>query len=117
MAVAGLAAIIGGAVIRELGRRQLGEAYSPFLRTSSGQRLATGGIYRHIRHPIYTGTVLANLGLPLLFGSLSGFLVMLLILPLVFYRIHIEEKMLSRRFGADFTAYRRRTKRFIPGVF
>jgi protein-S-isoprenylcysteine O-methyltransferase Ste14 len=91
--------------------------YSSFLVIKDGHQLIRHGIYRYLRHPIYTGTISALLGLPLLISSFYGFATMLLIVPLFLNRIRMEEKMLIGEFGADYLAYMETTKRLIPFVY
>ena len=85
---------------------------------SDDQRLVDSGVYKFIRHPIYSGVILELLG----FGvALSNWLsILLLLLPnlaSLAYRIFVEEKVLEKHFGDDYLAYERRTKRLIPGLF
>ena len=42
---------------------------------------------------------------------------MLLLIPMMLYRIHIEERMLLRQFGDDYRAYMRDTRKLIPYIF
>jgi protein-S-isoprenylcysteine O-methyltransferase Ste14 len=91
--------------------------YSSFLVIRDGHQLIRHGIYRYLRHPIYTGTVAALIGMPLFLSSVYGFATMLLIIPLFLNRIRMEEEMLIGEFGADYIAYMEKTKRLIPFVY
>ena len=78
------------------------------------QSVVEHGIYRYIRHPIYTGDLLLLVGLEL---GLNSWLV-LGVAPLaavVIRRTLAVEALLAHRL-ADYSAYCRRTKRFIPFV-
>ena len=71
-----------------------------------------------MRHPSYTGALLAHLGLGLAFGS--WFSVGLSVLPFcvaAWYRIRVEEKVLVNSFGSDYSQYASKTARLIPKVF
>jgi protein-S-isoprenylcysteine O-methyltransferase Ste14 len=103
--------------LRLIARRTLGKHFSYALRTLEDHQLVTQGIYGHLRHPAYTGDLLVQLGVTLLFSSLAGFLLMLLLIPCFLYRIKIEEEMLGERFGERYRAYAKRSKRLLPYVY
>ena len=80
----------------------------------SNQSLVISGIYRYIRHPIYTGDILLLLGLEL---ALNSWLVLGVAIPvLISWRQALaEESLLSIAFP-DYPSYCKNTKRFIPFV-
>ena len=75
------------------------------------------GIYKHVRHPIYFGTILVLLGIPLSLASLYGFATMVLVIPLFLNRIRIEEDLLTEEFGAEYERYRETSRKLIPNLF
>jgi protein-S-isoprenylcysteine O-methyltransferase Ste14 len=99
-----------------MGRLQLGRNWSDLeeSRILPGQSLTTGGIYRYIRHPIYSGDILLLVGLQL---ALNSWLVIAIAIPLsiVVKQALAEEAMLARTYP-DYNSYRMRTKRFIPFI-
>lgn len=113
----GLIFISIGLGLRAQARRTLGKQFSVVARTLSEHKLIRHGIYRYIRHPAYLGELLAYFSIPLLFHSLYGFLVMVLILPFILYRIRIEEQMLLEKFGDEYRDYMKNSKRLIPYVW
>lgn len=113
----GAALIVVGVTIRRLAKKDLGPFFSSGLKTSAEHKLVTTGIYRNIRHPAYLGNLLANWGIPLLFGSVYGFAIMLLLVPCFVYRMRIEEKMLVERFGEAYRDYVASTKKLIPCLY
>ena len=78
--------------------------------------LTTRGMYARVRHPRYTGMVLAVVGACLLAGSRFAWEVFAAWLPLVAISILLEEREMSRRFGAQYLEYCRCVPRFIPRV-
>lgn len=76
--------------------------------------LVTGGVYRLSRNPMYTGLAVFYLGLVLVFGSWWPLLLWPLVIVAV-WRLVIrpEERYLSERFGADYTAYRSSVRRWL----
>ncbi|PYL73808.1 MAG: hypothetical protein DMF22_00625 [Verrucomicrobia bacterium] len=76
------------------------------------------GPYRHIRHPTYTGALLAFVGLGFCFGNwLSILFLTVPIIAAFLWRIRIEERALTDALGEDYHAYAARTKRLIPFVY
>jgi protein-S-isoprenylcysteine O-methyltransferase Ste14 len=115
---AGLTAAVAGLGIRAVAKRALGRFFSIRVQVQEGHRLIREGLYSRIRHPLYTGLLLAWCAPPLLLGSPLGFL--LVTLPqaiLVLQRIPREEALLIETFGDEYRAYMATTKRLIPGVW
>jgi protein-S-isoprenylcysteine O-methyltransferase Ste14 len=117
LSVVGVVLIISGVVIRLQAIRTLGRYFSNTLRIVGDHKLVTEGIYKHLRHPAYTGIILSLLGVPLIFSSAYGFVVMLLVIPPLVYRIGVEEKMLIVKFGERYEEYSRHSKKLVPYVY
>jgi protein-S-isoprenylcysteine O-methyltransferase Ste14 len=77
----------------------------------------TRGPYAHIRHPMYLGMCLLDLGLPLVFGSWLGLLVSLLMIAAVVIRTRLEDATLRGELPgyAEYAAQVR--YRLMPGVW
>jgi protein-S-isoprenylcysteine O-methyltransferase Ste14 len=99
-----------------LARLQLGRNWSDIESAGvlSGQVVVGEGLYRFVRHPIYTGDLLLLIGMQLALNSWCVLLAVLLV-PVVFRKAVQEERMLMRRLPG-YEAYCRRTKRFVPFV-
>ena len=82
-----------------------------------GHRLATGGPFRFVRHPIYMGLNLLALGTAVWIPT--GILWASLLLMFVGgdLRARAEEKLLTQVFGDTYSAYCNRTSRFLPGIY
>jgi protein-S-isoprenylcysteine O-methyltransferase Ste14 len=115
--ITGLILFVVGVSIRLVGKRALGKYYSYGLRLLPDHKLVTGGIYRYVRHPISLAVLVYDPGIPLIFSSLYGFLITLALVPLILYRIEIEERMLIQKFGDEYRSYMRRTKKIIPFLY
>jgi protein-S-isoprenylcysteine O-methyltransferase Ste14 len=76
------------------------------------------GPYRLLRHPSYTGILLALLGIGLALGTWLGLLAVI-VLPLigVLIRIRVEESVLIDALGQEYVSYAAETRRLIPGVW
>ena len=93
----------------------LGANWSPKIDVREGQKLITEGIYRCIRHPIYTGMWLWVIAQPLLIQNwIAGWAMGLLFLPLYLTRVPREEAMMLEKFGEAYRDYMTRTGRLIP---
>jgi len=116
-APAGLLTGVAGLWLRAAAMRRLGRHYTLTPVVSEGHRLVTGGPYRFVRHPGYTGIVLQLLGLALLAGSLASVAFVLPVIALLPLRIRVEEHQLVEYFGVAYRDYQRRTPyRFVVGL-
>lgn len=113
----GLNLFTAGGWIQWLSMRQLGNRYSPLVALQSSHELVQKGIYSRVRHPMYTGLLLALPGIAAIFRSDFALPVAIATAVFVGIRIHTEERMLSARFVAEFESYKQRTKMLIPAVF
>jgi protein-S-isoprenylcysteine O-methyltransferase Ste14 len=76
------------------------------------------GLYKHLRHPSYTGLLLRYLGLGLSYANwLSLALIFLPLLFSVLYRMRVEESALLQTFGNEYEEYSKEVKRLIPRVY
>jgi protein-S-isoprenylcysteine O-methyltransferase Ste14 len=106
---------VGGTLFRQWAIRTLGQYFTRSVRVSSDQAVVQEGPYRWVRHPSYTGGMLAAAGVGLALGNAVSFACILAaILPGFGYRILVEEKALVETLGEPYRAYRARTKRLIP---
>jgi protein-S-isoprenylcysteine O-methyltransferase Ste14 len=108
------ALIAGGIVIdgAAAGRfRRLGTAVQPWKPTTA---LATDGLYRFTRNPIYVGFALIYLGLTAAVDSLAALVLLPLCLVVVDrFVIAREERYLAAKFGPEYDAYRRKVRRWL----
>jgi protein-S-isoprenylcysteine O-methyltransferase Ste14 len=110
--------LIAGLAIRWTAILSLGKAFSSNVAIRSTQKVYEGGLYRWMRHPSYTGMVLAFLAVAVQYRNWISFLVVMLPTTVaLLYRIHVEEIALNEAFGAEYAKYSRQTKRLIPGIY
>ncbi len=114
----GLGILLVGSAIRWAAIRALGRLFTGVVTIQDGHELVRRGLYRYVRHPAYTGTLLAHLGLGLAFASwVSIALSTIPFLAAAAYRIRVEEEALRQEFGAAYSGYAERTWRLIPWVY
>lgn len=116
--IAGLALFAAACAVGAAAGRALGRAYAPNPTILPGQQLVTHGIYRWIRHPLYTALLLFALGMPLILRSLWGAAAgLLIIVPSLWLRVRQEEALLVEAFGDDYRAYMARSGRLLPRLY
>jgi protein-S-isoprenylcysteine O-methyltransferase Ste14 len=112
----GLALCGIGGLVRLFAMRRLGRHFSAYVTLQSEHRLVQGGIYRSIRHPLYLSLLLAPAGIAMVFASWLAVPIFLLSAIFVADRIRKEERLLAKGFGAEFLAYRRRSRMLVPYI-
>jgi len=81
---------------------------------SGKSELTTSGLYKHVRHPRYTGMISAIIGACILAQTKFAWLVATIWIACVLLSILLEEREMRRRFGAAYEEYSRATPRFVP---
>jgi protein-S-isoprenylcysteine O-methyltransferase Ste14 len=112
-AVIGWGLVVVGIALGIAAGVALGRDLTPFPEPRSGARLVTAGPYRHARHPIYGGLLLAALGWTVASGAVA--VALLTLVAAVFFNAkrRYEERSLRARFR-DYDAYRSVTRVFVP---
>jgi protein-S-isoprenylcysteine O-methyltransferase Ste14 len=113
----GLVLYVVGSVLRVGAVFVLGRRFSGLVAIQEGHELETGSLYRVIRHPSYLGLLLGLFGWALVFRSVIGVLLSLLLIPPLVARMNSEEALLESEFGERYADYRRRTWRLVPFVY
>jgi protein-S-isoprenylcysteine O-methyltransferase Ste14 len=108
-----LAFAVFGTFIVGLGMLQLNKNLSPFPTPKKDSALITSGLFKYVRHPIYTGILIAAFFLAFYLHSGYKFIVFLLLLILFYYKSKYEEKALLQKFP-EYESYKANTGRFIP---
>ena len=114
----GIVILAGGLVLRGWSIKTLGEYFTGRVMVSADQPVITAGPYRVLRHPSYTGFLLACAGLGLAAANWASLAIMIL-LPLVVFcwRIHAEETALLATLGDRYRCYAAQHKRLVPYVW
>ncbi len=114
--IAGAGILVAAVFLILAGFISLGRDLTPFPRPVENSRLRERGAYGLVRHPIYSGIILAAIGWSLLSLSWQG-LVSVAVLAVFFDRkAAYEERWLALKFAA-YPDYQRRVKKLIPWIY
>jgi len=97
-------------------RRYLGANWSATVTIKEGHELIVGGPYALVRHPIYTGLLLALVGSTMAIGEWRGVLAVALASAALWRKLRLEERWMRQQFGDVYGAYCRRVATLIPFV-
>lgn len=95
-------------------RIHIGRYWSASVALKTGHELIRSGPYSRIRHPIYTGILLALAGTALAVGRYRGIVAFVIILISLIRKSKQEEALLAGQFGEAFEEHRRHTGFFLP---
>ena len=114
---AGVALGVTGIAITVISQYQMGNSWRIGVDTTETTRLMTNGLFGLVRNPIFTGVLVATVGLAMTVPNLiSATAAVCVFLGLEMQARWIEEPYLTRVHGARYRAYARAVGRFLPGV-
>ncbi len=113
----GAALTLAGLLFAVWARVHIGRNWSGIVTVKEGHELITSGPYRFVRHPIYTGLLLAVAGSALARGDWSAVLAFALVFLALWRKLKIEERWMREHFGDLYQTYIQRAAALIPFVF
>lgn len=117
-AVIGCLLIAIGVFVRINSINKLNKYFLNHIAHLEDHHLITTGIYSIVRHPSELGMLSVCYGVTLLLASVTGFwLASIVLLPLIIYRISLEDKLLLSLFSAEYESYRSATPGLLPKLF
>lgn len=113
--LSGIAWAIGlaGGVILLVAARGLGSALTPTPMPTERGRLTTTGLYRLVRHPIYTGVLMIVAGVVIRSANTLALILGLIILGFFMVKARWEEGQLREHYP-EYDAYAKAVPRFVP---
>jgi protein-S-isoprenylcysteine O-methyltransferase Ste14 len=115
---AGIACFAAGLWLFYRSHADLGTNWSITLEVREQHRLITHGVYRRIRHPMYTALLLYSVGQALVIPNwLAGLSNLVAFVILLAFRMGAEEAMMRAQFGDEYQAYVSRTQRLAPWIW
>jgi protein-S-isoprenylcysteine O-methyltransferase len=114
----GLAVFAAGLALRAWAVHELGRFFKFTVVVQADHRVVDSGPNRLIRHPSYTGLLMAELGLGISLGTWLS-IPLCLAPPLIGFSLRLthEERVLAGELGEPYRAYMRRTQRLVPGIW
>ena len=117
LGIVALTLLITGLAVRWAAILTLGRLFTVDVAIQSDHHLVRSGLYRRVRHPSYTGLLMAFIGLGVFFGNWLSLLALMIPIGLgVANRIAKEERALLAALGPAYADYCRHTRRLIPGL-
>jgi protein-S-isoprenylcysteine O-methyltransferase Ste14 len=113
----GVTLVAAGLLLAVWARVKLAGNWSGTVTLKEGHEIVRSGPYRWIRHPIYTGLLLAFLGSAVALAQWRGLVAVVLAMGAFLWRIRLEERRLGAHFGAAYAEYRRTNWAIIPYVY
>jgi len=108
-----LTAMFLGIVILGLSALALGKSLTAHPMPTKNAVLVTDGLYRFVKHPIYSGLILLSFGLTIAGGFFPHAIFFIALVVLMNYKASFEEKLLASTY-AGYAEYSKKTGRFIP---
>lgn len=104
---------VTGTIICVAGLLKLGSNLTPLPTPKSSGELVIGGVYKYIRHPIYSGIIIAAFGISLYSYSIPRFIITAVLYFFFRYKSQYEESMLIEKYKG-YRDYMQNTGRFFP---
>jgi protein-S-isoprenylcysteine O-methyltransferase Ste14 len=95
-------------------RIHLGGNWSGIVTIKHGHELIADGPYAIVRHPIYTGLLIAFIGSAMASGEWRGVFAVLIAWLALWRKLRLEERWMAERFGQQYEDYRRRVPALVP---
>jgi protein-S-isoprenylcysteine O-methyltransferase Ste14 len=107
---------LAGLLFTVWARTHLGRNWSGLVTIKQDHELITSGPYSTVRHPIYTGLLLAFVGSALARSELRGILAVVLVFWALWRKSRIEERWMRDQFGDAYREYSSHVAALIPFV-
>lgn len=113
----GIALTSLGVALAIWARYSIGQYWSARVTLKEGHRVIRSGPYAWVRHPIYTGMLLAAMGTALVIGEWRGVLAVVVMWAAHYRKALREEALLTRELGEEYVSYRRSTGFLFPRLW
>ena len=110
----GSALVAFGLAFAVWARVTLGRNWSGTVTLKQDHELIRRGPYRWVRHPIYTGLLVAVLGTAIALGQWRGVLALVIVFVALWRKLRLEERWMAEMFGPAYAQYQREVRALIP---
>ena len=97
-------------------RVHLGVHWSGRIALGADHHLVRSGPYRFMRHPIYSGVLLAFAGTAVAFGDWRSVVALAIAVAALWTKLRREERMMAARFAGEYADYQARVAALVPGL-
>jgi len=111
ISIAGFLMCLAGLLLENRGIKNLGFCFSEHIKLP--KKLVTSGLYKQVRHPIYSGAMLIIIGMPLILNAYYALCASFLYIAFILIRTELEEKTLCAELPG-YKNYTKRTSKFVP---
>jgi protein-S-isoprenylcysteine O-methyltransferase Ste14 len=109
--------VIAGCYVNVMGRFQLKDNWANQVVIYYNHTHVTNGVYRFVRHPLYASIIWMLVGGSLIYNDYASLIsVLIIFLPMMYYRARQEEKLLTTEFSG-YSKYKLNTGMFFPKIF
>jgi len=113
----GFSVYISGTILRHAAMRAMGDNWSVYVSVKNVKKIIRNGPYSIVRHPYHLSVIMELLGFCLICNNYSLiFVVVLLQVPILILRGHLEEKYLENKFGSEYNNYKSEIPAFFPSI-
>ncbi|MDB5815804.1 MAG: hypothetical protein JWN23_2921 [Rhodocyclales bacterium] len=112
----GFALTLCGIFFSVLARKHLGRNWSATVTIKHDHELVQSGPYAYVRHPIYTGLLLAFVGSAIALGEWRGVVAVVLVTVALWRKLRVEERGMQQQFGEEYLEYSRKVAALIPFI-
>ncbi len=117
LAIAGVALVAAGLAFAAWGRRHLGRNWSGIVTVKENHELVRGGPYRLVRHPIYSGLLLAFAGMALARDEWRGVVAVAIAWLALWRKLRLEERFMIEQFGDAYRRFQADVPALVPNPF
>ncbi len=96
--------------------KTLGENYSQDILIKKNHQLVTGGPFRIVRHPQYVSQILIDLGGAAATLSYIVAPIAIIQIPFILLRASVEDKLMAKHFGNEFSSYKKKSGFVLPFI-
>jgi len=114
----GAGIVLLGIIFRLYAIKTLGRYFTVNVTIREGHKIIKQGLYKYLRHPSYTGSLLSFVGFGISLNNWVSFLIVMIPVTASFIRrMNIEERALTEQFGEEYITYKKQTWRLLPFIY
>lgn len=115
--IIGIFLFVSGGAGRLYALSAIGNSYNQYIVINTNSELKTDGLYSLIRHPLYFFYLVEMIGFLIIIPNIVSLAAFTAVAGAILVRIRAEDELLAKRYGDQFSAYRKKTRTLIPYVW